>query len=109
MGSGLPLPKPAAGPAPAPEPAAASAYARHSHGLEQFFSQIQGQGSLCILDIGGVTQANVAFITSLGHKLYSEDFLRVLDSAATPDPAAGLLQPTLAFPPETFDGVLLWD
>jgi hypothetical protein len=108
LGSGVPLPKPAAGESPAPGPAA-DARARHSHGLEQFFTQIQGQGSLCILDVGGATQANVAFITGLGHKLYSEDFFRVLDSAPGPEPAAGLLQLTLDFPPESFDGVLLWD
>ncbi|MFB3777281.1 MAG: class I SAM-dependent methyltransferase [Bryobacteraceae bacterium] len=108
MGTRVPLPKPAARETPVPEPGAA-AYARHSHGLEQFFAQIQGQGSLRILDVGGVTQANVAFITGLGHKLYSEDFLRALDSAAGPEPAAALLQQTLGFPPGAFDGVLLWD
>jgi hypothetical protein len=85
------------------------AYARHSHGLEQFFSQIQGQQPLRILDVGGVTQANVAFITSLGHTLYSEDFLRVLDAVSGPDLVPKFLQQNLGFAPGYFDGVLLWD
>jgi len=84
-------------------------YARHSHGLEQFFSQIQGQQPLRILDVGGVTQANVAFITSLGHTLYTEDFLRVLDATSGPELTAKFLEQNLGFPAGCFDGVLLWD
>ena len=33
--------------------------------------------ALTILDLGGANQENVNFITNLGHKLYSEDFLQL--------------------------------
>src|SRR5262252_2119109 len=51
---------------------------RPSRGLEEFFSYIRGQSGLTILDLGGATQQNVTFITNLGHRLYSEDFLAIL-------------------------------
>src|SRR5690349_15519415 len=51
---------------------------RPSRGLEEFFRYIRDQSGLTILDLGGATQQNVSFITSLGHRLYSEDFLRTL-------------------------------
>ena len=93
---------------------------RHSHGLEQFLSQMQTQGPLAVLDVGGVTQANVEFLTNLGHRLYSEDFLRVAAAGGAPgqaDPPAApgqesvdaFLRENLDFPAGWFDGVLLWD
>ena len=51
---------------------------RPSRGLEEFFSYIRDQSGLTILDLGGATQQNVSFITNLGHRLYSEDFLQIL-------------------------------
>ena len=52
---------------------------RPSRGLEEFFSHIRGPAGLTILDLGGATQQNVSFITNLGHRLYSEDFLQILN------------------------------
>src|SRR5262245_26950054 len=52
---------------------------RQSRGLEEFFSYIRDQSGLTILDLGGATQQNVSFITNLGHRLYSEDFLQILN------------------------------
>src|SRR6266705_1851257 len=52
---------------------------RTSRGLEEFFSYIRDQSGLTILDLGGATQKNVSFITDLGHRLYSEDFLQILN------------------------------
>ncbi len=104
-----------------PETAAtAPVYERHSHGLEQFFAQIQQEAGVRLLDLGGVTQANVAFITGLGHKLYAEDFPRELARLAAGgvaghgeeiDPAVvrDFLDRNLGFPEGCFDGVLLWD
>src|SRR6266567_6165674 len=51
---------------------------RQSRGLEEFFGYIRDQSGLTILDLGGATQQNVSFITNLGHRLYSEDFLAIL-------------------------------
>src|SRR5512138_3693860 len=52
---------------------------RSSRGLEEFFGYIRDQSGLTILDLGGATQQNVSFITNLGHRLYSEDFLQILN------------------------------
>ncbi len=93
---------------------------RSSHGLEQFFSSIQGQENLSLLDFSGASQANVSFITSLGHKIYSNDVLRTMEEAfggpgdfvahqSDPERAARFLHESLDFPDLTFDGALLWD
>jgi hypothetical protein len=54
---------------------------RASHGLEQFFSSIQDQENLSILDFAGASQANISFITTLGHRIYSNDIVRTLEEA----------------------------
>lgn len=86
---------------------------RHSHGLEQFAFPLQEQRELCILDLGAITQANVSFITNLGHKLFSEDLLCAIDRQSGDDSSPNLaeifLRENLSFPEARFDGVLLWD
>jgi hypothetical protein len=52
---------------------------RASHGLEQFFSSIQDEQNLSILDFAGASQANISFITTLGHRIYSNDIVRTLE------------------------------
>jgi hypothetical protein len=86
--------------------------ARHSNGLDQFFSYIKGESGLSILDLGGVNQANVSFITNLGHKIYSEDFLRSLrfvENGDGPERVDNFLNQNLNYSEGTFDGVLVWD
>ena len=93
---------------------------RASHGLDQFFSSIQDQENLSILDFAGASQANVSFITTLGHRIYSNDIVRSLEEAfgpdgefvanqADPQRAAGFLRESLDFPENSFDGALVWD
>jgi hypothetical protein len=91
---------------------------RQSRALEQFFSYIDDQVGLSILDLAGLTQENVTFVTDLGHKLYAQDFLRNLDDTFGADEiqeqAAGnridsFLDQNLDFPESSFDGVLIWD
>jgi 2-polyprenyl-3-methyl-5-hydroxy-6-metoxy-1,4-benzoquinol methylase len=91
---------------------------RTSRGLEEFFSYIRGQSGLTILDLGGASQQNISFITGLGHRLYSEDFLRILGDTAGENGAADqsnpgridyFLRQALDYPPAHFDGVLIWD
>ena len=92
---------------------------RHSNGLEQFFGQIKGERGLRILDLSGASQANIAFITNLGHKLSSEDLLQSLDLAfgkgdffgnqSAPLLMQSFLEHNLSFPDNHFDGVLAWD
>src|SRR5438876_5695550 len=52
---------------------------RPSRGLEQFFAFLRDQVGLSVLDLAGASQQNINFITNLGHRLYSEDFVRTLD------------------------------
>ena len=88
---------------------------RPSRGLEQFFAYLRGQAGLSILDLAGASQENINFITNLGHRLYSEDFVRGLDDIFAgedqTDPARieQFLRQSLAFGKEEFDGVLVWD
>src|SRR5262249_51639941 len=72
----------------------------------------KGESGLSILDLGGVNQANVSFITNLGHKIYSEDFLRslrFLESADGQPRVDSFLDQNLNYSEGTFDGVLVWD
>ncbi|MBV9746574.1 MAG: class I SAM-dependent methyltransferase [Acidobacteriia bacterium] len=91
---------------------------RQSRGLEEFFGYIRGQSGLTILDLGGATQQNVSFITDLGHRLYSENFLQLLTENFGTDGAAEqsnpgrmeyFLRTALEYPDSHFDGVLIWD
>lgn len=91
---------------------------RQSRGLEEFFGHIRDQSGLNILDMGGASQENVSFITSLGHRLYSEDFLHILSETFGPEDIAEqsnsrqidyFLRQALDYPDGQFDGVLLWD
>jgi len=99
--------------------AAAAPQPRASHGLEQFFSSIQDEQNLSILDFAGASQANISFITALGHRIYSNDVVHAMEEAfgegdfsanqADPRRATAFLEETLAFGEQTFDGALLWD
>jgi len=91
---------------------------RTSRGLEEFFTYIRDQSGLTILDLGGATQKNVSFITELGHRLYSEDFLAILNETfganetvdqSNPGRIEYFLKQALDYPDGHFDGVLVWD
>lgn len=91
---------------------------RQSRGLEEFFAYIRDQSGLTILDLGGATQQNVNFITNLGHRLYSEDFLQILNETFGVEDIVDqsnsgrieyFLHQALDYPAGHFDGVLVWD
>jgi 2-polyprenyl-3-methyl-5-hydroxy-6-metoxy-1,4-benzoquinol methylase len=95
-----------------------SASTRQSRGLEQFFGYIRDVSGLTILDLGGATQQNVNFITNLGHRLYSEDFLQILHETfgvndtvdqSNPGRIEYFLRQALDYSEGQFDGVLVWD
>ncbi len=109
-------------PAPSPVSAARASRAaaiRHSPALEQLLHVLRDHQNLQILDLGEVNQDNVAFLTSLGHRLYSEDLIRCVDSVfGDGDPAVTHTSPArqrdffeqaLCFPAGHFDAALLWD
>lgn len=91
---------------------------RHSRGLEQFFSNIRDQSGLSILDMGGACQENINFVTGLGHRITPQSILMSLDETfggvgetdqSNPHQIEAFLKSNLDYPPDTFDGVLLWD
>ena len=99
-------------------PANAQTTTRQSRGLEEFFAYIRGQSGLTILDLGGATQQNVSFVTDLGHRIYSENFLQILHETFGADGSADqsnpgrieyFLRQVLDYPEAHFDGVLIWD
>jgi 2-polyprenyl-3-methyl-5-hydroxy-6-metoxy-1,4-benzoquinol methylase len=120
-GSGGTPPPARAGRAPIPSRKLGGADAvltRPSRGLEEYFSYIRDQSGLTILDLGGATQQNINFITNLGHRLYSENFLQILQETfgvdetvdqSNPGRIAYFLRQTLDYPEGQFDGVLIWD
>lgn len=98
--------------------AAESVITRHSRGLEQFFAYIRDQSGLKILDLAGASQENLGFLTSLGHRVSTQDFVRSFDETfgteETQDQGSVnliqyFLNQNLDFPEDSFDGVLLWD
>lgn len=91
---------------------------RQSRGLDQFFTYINEQVGLSILDLAGVTQENVSFITDLGHKITTQNFLRSLDDTFGREEITEqtnvsridyFLEQNLDYKESTFDGVLIWD
>jgi hypothetical protein len=91
---------------------------RQSRGLDQFFSNIRDQSGLRILDMGGVCQDNVNFITNLGHRITPQSILQSIDEkfggVADTDQSnqaqiEAFLSENLDYQPDSFDGVLLWD
>lgn len=88
---------------------------RHSNGLEQFFSAIQDQQGLRLLDLSPANQTNIGFITGLGHGVFSEDVLTSLDhffpdgDQSNPDAVQEFLDTTFNFRDYDFDGALVWD
>jgi hypothetical protein len=87
---------------------------RNSPGLEQFFGVVRDRRRLSILDLAGASQANVSFITNLGHGIYSGDFLHSLEETlrrggADPRTGAAFLEQNLPMRETGFDGALLWD
>jgi SAM-dependent methyltransferase len=119
FGSGA-HPGPEVHPSSVPRPEGAACpdrYDRQSHGLAEFLSHLRDCEGLAVLDLGGVSQANVTAITALGHRIYTEDVRRTLDqlfpAAAAEEVEAATVQRFLSdhfdFPEQSFDGVLVWD
>ena len=91
---------------------------RSSRGTEEFFKYIRDTSGLTLLDLGPATQANINFITNLGNRIYTADFLQVLDDAfglndlaeqSNPGRIDYFLKQALDYPEGHFDGVLIWD
>jgi hypothetical protein len=92
---------------------------RTSSGLDQFCSLLAERPGLTLLDLAGVSQDTVAFVTNYGHRIYSDDLLLQMDrcfgdgdfyeSQSDPDKVAQFLATALDYPAQHFDGALVWD
>ncbi|MFN8811376.1 MAG: hypothetical protein ACK5ZU_00975 [Acidobacteriota bacterium] len=127
--SSLRPPRPPMVPIPGPEPPAPIAppaslakpapISRHSPALRQFVSSLDPSRDLRLLDLGGANSANIAFMTHLGTRLYSEDFFATLEDCFGDgdfyenqrDPARvdSFLIQTFSDQRGPFDGALVWD
>jgi SAM-dependent methyltransferase len=92
--------------------------ARHSSGLDQFCNALDAGEARTILDISGASQANITFITGLGHRISSDDMLETMEECFGEDFLEGqqsaakaqrFFDQALAFPDRSFDGALVWD
>jgi len=95
-----------------------SASTRKSSGLDQVFSSFPPNESQSILDMSGASQANISFITGLGHRLSSDDVIGTMEQCFGTDFLAGqqaaanaqrFLDQTLRFHDDSFDVALVWD
>lgn len=92
---------------------------RPSNGLEQFFFSVRDRAGLNLLDFAGASQANVSYITSLGHRLSSEDYVRSLElnfgdgdfyaNQSESERVEKFKIENLDYPEAFFDGALVWD
>ena len=118
LGGGPSKETPQASGAPSAHPTG-DPFSRQSNGLNQFFASLQDRTGLNVLDFAGASQENVSFITSMGHRLSSEDFVRSIEQTFGVDHKAEnqsdpllvdqFIAENLAFPADTFDGALVWD
>ncbi|HZQ92841.1 MAG TPA: SAM-dependent methyltransferase [Terriglobales bacterium] len=102
----------------AAQPAVSERIPRRSSGFAEFARAIAGRDSLCVLDLGPTSPANITHLTGLGHRSYNEDVLLASfdSSLAMTSPegkptlnAQKFLADNLAYERELFDAVLLWD
>ena len=91
---------------------------RQSKGLREFTNSIRTpEGGMNILDLGAASQANINFLTGLGHRLCTEDLHNCLElfsarTMVTADPETEsdrFFADNLKYDEAQFDGVLCWD
>ncbi len=79
---------------------------------------LHASAGLSILDTSGASQANISFITGLGHRISADDIVGTMEQCfgedffetqKIPAKAQRFLDQTLTFPDESFDGALVWD
>ncbi len=98
---------------------APASFTRQSSGFEQFVGVLQTPETLSVLDLAGASQANISFITNLGHRLSSDDVLATieqcfgkgddLESQQVVANCQRFLDQSLNFPDQSFDAALVWD
>ena len=89
---------------------------RTSSGLRHFFQSFPEGKHLEVLDLGGLNETNVNFLSALDCKIHTLDLLAVFDQALAavngrfePEDARAFVEEYLGFPPAHFDAALAWD
>lgn len=91
---------------------------RTSTGFEQFCTTLKRADSQSVLDMSGASQANITFITGLGHRISSDDVVGTMEQCFGPDFLKGqqsaaqaqrFLDQALTAPDASYDAVLVWD
>jgi SAM-dependent methyltransferase len=102
-------------------PAPAEGYpklTRRSSGLGELARQWDTEETLCVLDLGSTSPANIRHFTERGHKIYSEDLLTASTdpNLVTKDEQGAIvldsrqfLADNLVYPAAHFDVVLCWN
>ena len=102
----------------APAPAVPQKRSRRSSGMAEISRLLNSEEVLCVLDLGSTSANNINFLTTRGHKNYSEDLLRasldrdllVRDDTGkfVPD-CKKFLEENLTYRSNLFDVVLCWN
>ena len=91
---------------------------RRSSGLAEVTKLLASEETLCVLDLGSTSAANIRYLTERGHKIYSEDLLDastdnalvIQDESGKPTLDSKLfLADNLAYSGTQFDAVLFWN
>jgi SAM-dependent methyltransferase len=92
---------------------------RRSTGFHEFIRYIAKPSGQVVLDLGATSPANLQFITGLDHRAYNEDLLLAAfdpellvetgEEGVKRIDTVRFLSENLAYEPELFDAVLLWD
>ena len=93
---------------------------RNSHGLDQFCATLLEREGQAVLDLGGVNQGTVSFITENHNRLTPEDFVVEFEECfgvgedqetnqADPERIRAFGRAVFDFPNDHFDSILLWD
>jgi hypothetical protein len=105
-------------PDPAGTTKSAQRLTRRSSGFAEIAKQLASQETLCVLDLGSTSPANIRYLTERGHKVYSEDLLIASTdpSLVTRDEAGHrtldskrFLDENLVYPSSHFDVVMCWN
>ncbi len=98
-------------------PASDAPIRRRSNGLKHFFETLPNASGLEVLDLGGLSEANLSFLSTRGGRVHAVDLLEHYDRRRreNPDEAVGIeaarafVDEYLNFARNQFDAVLVWD
>jgi hypothetical protein len=80
-----------------------------SNALRLFMEHLEMSSVGQLLDIGPVCGENIAFLAQRVNRLYICDLFIRLTRSQGDDSGSGMLAQALDYPPESFDGILMWD